>query len=354
MNPITIKVAITLAQQASKHWKTIVLVLLTICFLFTAALFAILALIMNSSNSGTQKLNENVLAWQPVVQEYAFTYGVEDYVDVLLAIMMVESGGKGPDVMQSSESLGLPPNSITDSIYSIDAGVRHFANVVKNAQQYDLDFWTPVQSYNYGSGFNNYVRDNGKQYTFELASQFANNLANGKTVKYSNPIADFNGNFRYAYGNMYYVMLIQQYLSPGSIDGNVGNADASALGSDAYVNLMNEVHKYNGWPYVWAGASPNVGFDCSGLTQYAFRQIGYSLPRTAAEQYKYSIPVADPQPGDLVFFKGTYGGPNHISHVGIYVDENRMYDANNSGIGYSNWSQGYWKQHFAGFGRVVK
>ncbi|KGX85179.1 bifunctional lytic transglycosylase/C40 family peptidase [Pontibacillus litoralis] len=354
MNAVTVKVALTLAQQAAKHWKKIVLIVLSFFMLLFSGL---MLLIDDSSNqSGTANVNENVMVWKPVVTEYAMKYDVQEYVDVILAIIMVESGGNALDIMQSSESLGLPPNTITDPIISIDAGVKHFSSVIHNARKNELDFWTPVQSYNYGSGFNNFVRENGKKYSFELGTEFAKLYSGGVKVQYSNPVADFNGNWRYQYGNMYYVKLIQQYLSPVGEGNGIGNADASALGSKEYKTLMNEVLKYQGWPYVWGGSSPSVGFDCSGLLQYAFKKLGYDLPRTAAQQHAHSIPVAEPQPGDLVFFKGTNPSrpADSITHVGIYVDENRMFNSNNSGIEYSDWSQGYWGNHFAGFGRVVK
>lgn len=353
MDAVTIRIALTLTQQAAKHWKKIVIALLSFCFLLISGFMMFMT--GDSGTSGTAKVNEKVAAWKPVVVQYAEKYGIPDYVEVVLAIMMIESGGNALDIMQSSESLGLPPNSITDPVQSIDVGVKHLSKVIKDAKKRGLDYWTPVQSYNYGMGFNTYIAKNGKAYTFELASSFSSNMANGKKVGYSNPIADFNGNYRFAYGNMYYVMLVQQYLSPGT-GGGIGNVDASALGPEAYQSLMNEVTKYNGWGYVWGGSGPSVGFDCSGLIQYAYNKLGFSLPRTAAQQSEYSIPVLDPQPGDLVFFKGTNSSrpASAITHVGIYVDENRMYDANNGGIGFSNWNQGYWKQHFAGFGRVVK
>jgi cell wall-associated NlpC family hydrolase len=71
-----------------------------------------------------------------------------------------------------------------------------------------------------------------------------------------------------------------------------------------------------GVPYVWGGESPGQGFDCSGLTQWAWRQAGVNLPRTAAAQYDAvaHIPLSDLQPGDLLFWG--FGG---ISHVGMYI-----------------------------------
>jgi len=63
-----------------------------------------------------------------------------------------------------------------------------------------------------------------------------------------------------------------------------------------------------GMPYVWGGASPQTSFDCSGLVQWAYGEVGVSLPRTAQEQYDATARVApgDLQPGDLVFFAFTY------------------------------------------------
>ena len=138
----------------------------------------------------------------------------------------------------------------------------------------------------------------------------------------------------------------------GGINGNV------AVGENGKMNyfdaVIKEMLQYEGWPYVWAGANPNTGFDCSGLMQWNFSKVGIKLPRTAIEQYKYTerIDPKDVMVGDLIFFKGTYGGPNHISHVGIYVGDGKMYDSNSKGIGYHNMTDAYWQQHFAGFGRI--
>lgn len=96
---------------------------------------------------------------------------------------------------------------------------------------------------------------------------------------------------------------------------------------------MDEAIKYIiGWSYSWGGYTPSMGFDCSGLVQYAFGKAGISLPRVASQQRQVTekIDIKDAKPGDLVFFKGTYGAPDHISHVGFYVDETRMYDSNRS------------------------
>jgi cell wall-associated NlpC family hydrolase len=80
-----------------------------------------------------------------------------------------------------------------------------------------------------------------------------------------------------------------------------------------------------GTPYSYGGTSPSTGFDCSGFTQYVFKQVGISLPRTAEQQRQAATPVSDPQPGDLVFF----GNP--AGHVGIYAGGGMMWDSPHSG-----------------------
>ena len=84
--------------------------------------------------------------------------------------------------------------------------------------------------------------------------------------------------------------------------------------------------QYLGIPYVWGGASPSQGFDCSGLTSYVFAQIGISLPHHAASQYNYGVPVAygEWQPGDLVFFSG-------LGHMGMYIGGGQYIHAPHTG-----------------------
>jgi peptidoglycan DL-endopeptidase CwlO len=85
--------------------------------------------------------------------------------------------------------------------------------------------------------------------------------------------------------------------------------------------------QYIGVPYVYGGASPSTGFDCSGFTMYVYGQVGISLPHAASQQYAMCTPVerSQLQPGDLVFF----GSPIH--HVGLYVGGGMMIHAPHTG-----------------------
>lgn len=100
-------------------------------------------------------------------------------------------------------------------------------------------------------------------------------------------------------------------------------------------------------PYVWGSASPsNGGFDCSGFISYI-----YGVGRQDVAGYWNSVSkVSSPQPGDLVFFQGTYKpGP---SHIGIYVGNGQMIHAGDKGIAYASLSSSYNQKHFLGYGRL--
>lgn len=102
-----------------------------------------------------------------------------------------------------------------------------------------------------------------------------------------------------------------------------------------------------GRPYVWGGTSTS-GFDCSGLVQWVYKQVGRDLPRTVATQIGVGrkIAVADLADGDLVFFENTYR-PG-LSHVGVYVGEGRFVHAADEarGVIVSKLATTYWKQRF--------
>ncbi|MED0946827.1 NlpC/P60 family protein [Bacillus mobilis] len=110
--------------------------------------------------------------------------------------------------------------------------------------------------------------------------------------------------------------------------------------------VIGKAQSYLGLPYVWGSASPsNGGFDCSGFISYIF-----GVGRQDVAGYWNSVSkVSSPQPGDLVFFQGTYKpGP---SHIGIYVGNGQMIHAGDKGIAYASLSSSYNQKHFLGYGR---
>jgi len=83
-----------------------------------------------------------------------------------------------------------------------------------------------------------------------------------------------------------------------------------------------------GLPYVWGGSGPNV-FDCSGLVQWSMRQAGIVMPRVAVDQAQTGpqVPLADLEPGDLLFYHTDPTAPTYISHVAIYLGNGLMLQA---------------------------
>ncbi|MCL2402483.1 MAG: SH3 domain-containing protein [Oscillospiraceae bacterium] len=111
--------------------------------------------------------------------------------------------------------------------------------------------------------------------------------------------------------------------------GEVPEGD-SALGQE----IVDFALGYLGWRYVFGGASPAAGFDCSGFVQYIFRSFDIGITRTATTQFNNDgIPVLrdELQPGDLVFFSNN--GGRSISHVGLYIGNCEMIHASNARVG---------------------
>lgn len=295
----------------------------------------------SSSTVTGMNLSPEVLAHQPTVEKYAKEYGISEYVSYLLAIMQVESGGTAVDVMQSSESLGLPPNTLGTE-ESIKQGCKYFASLLSSSESKGCDINAVIQSYNYGGGYLDYVAGNGKKHSFNLAENFSREKSGGVKVTYTNPIAVArNGGWRYNYGNMFYVELVSQYLTTAQFDDKTVQA------------VMEEALKYQGWKYVYGGSNPNTSFDCSGLVQWCYGKAGISLPRVAQDQYDVTqhIPLSQAKAGDLVFFHSTYNAGSYVTHIGIYVGNNRMYHAGDP-IGYADLTSAYWQQHLIGAGRI--
>ncbi len=125
---------------------------------------------------------------------------------------------------------------------------------------------------------------------------------------------------------------------------------ASELAARALALARSQI----GTPYRWGGSEPGQGFDCSGLTQWAFAAAGYQLPRTAQQQFYATQRVshADLQPGDLVFFAGDPSQPDQwITHVGVYAGGGRMIDAPAPGAVVRE--EPVWSTGFISGGRIV-
>lgn len=127
----------------------------------------------------------------------------------------------------------------------------------------------------------------------------------------------------------------------------------SGSGSDIAAYAMQFV----GVPYVYGGSSPS-GFDCSGFTMYVFSHFGVKLPHGATSQLSHGTEVSRDslQPGDLVFFQGTYATSAAASHCGIYIGSGQFIhsaSSGNRGITVSNLSDAYYSRHYLTARRIA-
>lgn len=118
--------------------------------------------------------------------------------------------------------------------------------------------------------------------------------------------------------------------------------------------LLAEAYSWRGTPYRSGGHSKR-GTDCSGYTMEVYRTVlGVELPRNSAKQSEYCtrISMSKARPGDLLFFHPSRRG--RISHVGIYLGDDKMIHASSRGVMVSDLTLPYWKKCFTHAGRVPK
>lgn len=158
------------------------MILLLVLVLFIGT-FGVLAQ-DGGSNSEIVSLSEEVIAYEDTIRKYAKENDIEDYVSLIQAIMMQESGGKGNDPMQSSESgyntkYPRVPNGITEAEYSIEVGVKTFSDCIKKANVKDPSdtehIYLALQGYNYGNGYIEWALTNFGGYSKYNAQLFSDN-----------------------------------------------------------------------------------------------------------------------------------------------------------------------------------
>ena len=155
------------------------------------------------------------------------------------------------------------------------------------------------------------------------------------------------GNREDLFGDSPYV---DKYITNPPADYDV---NPEYLNDEKFATLITEAEKYLGYPYVWGGSNPDTSFDCSGFVSYVLTNSGLVNTGRLGAQGLYnvctSVSKANAQPGDLIFFVGTYDTPG-VSHVGIYVGDGVMIHCGDP-IQYTSINSSYWQQHFYAFGR---
>jgi cell wall-associated NlpC family hydrolase len=146
-------------------------------------------------------------------------------------------------------------------------------------------------------------------------------------------------------------------ISAAALAANAREIDAGApavaSSSSSGEQAVGLAKRYLGRPYVWGGDSPASGFDCSGLVQYVYKQIGVALPRVTDQQFEVGTAVGrdELRTGDIVFFRDATG---YIHHEGLYLGDGTFLHAPHTGdvIKVSSLDEPYYTEQFAGGRRV--
>ena len=270
----------------------------------------------SSSSESSESLSEEVLAYTSVIQQYASQYGIPEYVSAIQAIMMQESGGRGTDPMQCSESpyntrFPHTPGSITDPDYSIEVGVQTFADCISQAgcsSPQDLDkLKLAWQGYNYGNGYIGWALQRGG-YTEANALQFSQEQAASHGWS--------------SYGDPQYVPHVMRYYSGGSLfSGLFGNQQIVSVAMGQLGNSGGQ--KFWNWygfdsRVEWCACFVSWCADKSGLIASG-NVPKFSLCSDGVSWFqgknKWQSGGTTPSAGMIIFFDWDHDG--NSDHVGI-------------------------------------
>jgi len=206
---------------------------------------------------GTAQVSPEVERYREQIASELSKFELEQYTDLLLALMMQESGGRGNDPMQASESKCGRIGCIKNPDESIVYGVKHFVNVLQKAN-YDVKL--TLQSYNFGSGFIDYVMANGGAYTKELAIEYSQKMyqkfKNTGLYKCHRPAAI---QYQACYGDIEYVDAVLRYL-PSAM---MGNSATLSNGFSSPLKRSLEITSPYGWRTLDGVREFHLGVDLS-------------------------------------------------------------------------------------------
>ena len=325
-----VKAIIAAAQElitaiAAGGWVALlVIVLVVMCF--AGFMFA-----SDEDDTEILPVTEEVKAYEPLIQQYAREHGIGDYVLLIQAVMMQESGGRGTDPMQASEcgyNTRYPhaPGSITDPEYSINVGIQNLADCLSVAQcesPMDMDaIKLALQGYNYGQGYITWAMNKYGEYSKANAVEFSINAAE-----------------RYgwsSYGDMNYVPHVLRYYPLGQI---FYDPDTSTLIVEV---ARSQIGNMGGEPYwSWYGFTERVEW-CACFVSWCANKCGYIdsgiIPKFSGcingvdwfkDRGQWIGNSFEPSPGMIIFFdwNDEDGQDGKADHVGIVekVENGRVY-----------------------------
>ena len=294
----------------------LVIVLIVMCF-------AGMMLASDEDDTEILPVSEEVKAYEPIIQKYAKEHGIPDYVLLIEAVMMLESGGRGTDPMQCSECnfntlYPHTPGSITDPEYSINVGIQNLADCLQIAEcesPVDIDaIKLALQGYNYGQGYITWAMNKYGGYSKANAIEFS--LKTAEQLGWER------------YGNMNYVPLVLRYYPLGQI---FYDPETVPLIVEVAASQIGNV---GGEPYWrWYGFTERVGW-CACFVSWCANECGYidagTFPRFSGPEWgvywfrqhgQWVGRQTVPTPGMIIFYdwdNPETGGQDGITdHVGI-------------------------------------
>ena len=292
-------------------WISVVIILVVVLLGCAVSLFG-----GGSGSNAYTPVSAEVEAYEPLIQKYAKQYGIPEYVELIKAVMMQESGGRGLDPMQAAEgsfNTRYPhePNGIQDPEYSIQCGVQELKAALISAEvenPIDMErIKLALQGYNYGNGYISWAKSNYGGYSYANAVEFS-------TIQASRLGWD-------SYGDTQYVAHVLRYYPYGRAFTSGGN---QAIVEVALTQLGNE----GGQPFwSWYGFDGRVEW-CACFVSWCANECGYIesglIPKFAGcvdgsnwfkSNGQWQDRSYEPQAGDIIFFD--WEGDGETDHVGI-------------------------------------
>lgn len=293
-------------------WVAVVIILIIVLLGCAVSIFG-----GGSRSSTYTPVSAEVEAYDPMIRKYAQQYGIPEYVELIKAVMMQESGGRGLDPMQAAEggfNTRYPhvPNGITDPEYSVECGVQELKAALEAAgveNPVDMErIKLALQGYNFGSGYISWALRNYGGYSVANAAEFSDMQA--ARLGWS------------SYGDKQYVAHVLRYYP-------YGRAFSIGFGNQAIVELaLSQVGQQGGQPYwSWYGFNGRVEW-CACFVSWCANECGYIeagiIPKFSlcsdgvdwfVAQGQWQPNTYEPVAGDIIFFDWKADGT--IDHVGI-------------------------------------
>ena len=299
------------AAIAAGGWIAVVIIMIVVLLGSAVAMFGG----GSESNTYTQ-VSAEVEAYDPLIRQYAKQYGIPEYVELIKAVMMQESGGRGLDPMQAAEgsfNTKYPhePNGIKDPEYSIQCGVQELKAALTSAEvesPIDMEhIKLALQGYNFGNGYISWAKSKYGGYSYANAVEFSTQQA--QRLGWD------------SYGDTQYPAHVLRYYPYGRAFTAGGN---QAIVEVALTQLGNQ----GGQPYwSWYGFNSRVEW-CACFVSWCADQCGYIesglVPKFAGcvdganwfkSNGKWQSRTYEPKTGDIIFFD--WEGDGTTDHVGI-------------------------------------